>query len=142
MFFYGVDNAKRSKNAIMNGNIIAVNASADYLEFSSKMDWDEIEDESDLMDEAEDNINAAPEFNLSKDWAKYYTSRSVIDRNAAEADVKVVKSWQNDVRSMFGMNLQGTDLKADSATWLPRMDLEDVMTLAKTYEGAAGVTKP
>jgi len=139
---YGVDNAKRSKNAIMNGNIIAVNASADYLEFSSKMDWDEIEDESDLMDEAEDNINTAPEFNLSKDWAKYYTSRSVIDRNAAEADVKVVKSWQNDVRSMFGMNLQGTDLKADSATWLPRMDLEDVMTLAKTYEGAAGVTKP
>ena len=56
--------------------------------------------------------------------------------------MKVVKSWQNDVRSMFGMNLQGTDLKVDSATWLPRMSLDDAMSLAKTYDGGAGVTKP
>lgn len=139
---FGVDNTKRSKNVIMNGNIISTNANADYVEFSSKMDWDEIEDESDLMDEAEDNMNAAPAFKVSDDWAKYYTARSVIDRNAAEADVKVAKTWQNDVRSMFGLNLQGSDLNVDSATWLPRMSLEDAMSLAKTYEGGAGVTKP
>lgn len=139
---FGVDNAKRSKNAIMNGNIIATNANADYLEFSSKMDFDEIEDESDLMDEAEDNLDTAPTFEFSGDWAKYYTARSVIDRNAAEADVKVAKTWQNDVRSMFGMNLQGSDLNVDSATWLPRMSLADAMSTAKTYDGGAGVTPP
>lgn len=139
---FGVDNAKRSKNIVMNDNIISTNGNADYLEFSSKMDYDEIEDESDLMDEASDNLNTAPKFELSSEWAKYYTARSVIDRNAAEADVKVAKSWQNDVRSMFGMNLQGSDLKVNSATWLPRMSLEDAMSLAKTYDGGAGVTRP
>lgn len=139
---FGVDNAKRSKNAIMNGNIISTNANADYLEFSSKMDFDEIEDESDLMDEAEDNLDTAPTFKFSGDWVKYYLSRSVIDRNAAEADVKVAKSWQNDVRSMFGLNLQGSDLNVDSATWLPRMSLSDAMSAAKTYDGGAGVKAP
>jgi len=139
---FGVDNTKRSKNLVFNENIIAKNANADFVEFNLKINYDDIEDEADLVDEASDNINTAPAFKVSEKWGAYYTSRSIIDRNAAEADVKAVDSWANDVRGFFGWNLQGTDLKIDSAVWLPRMSLEDAMGAALLYADTAGVRTP
>ena len=112
------------------------------VEFDIEMAFDEFEDEADLVDEASDNSDAAPTFDVSEGWGSYYASRNVIDRNAAEAEVKVVKHWANDVRSMFGWNLIGTDIDADSPVWLPRMSMEDVMATAKFYDDLAGVKKP
>ena len=139
---YGVDNTKRSKGLVLNENIIARNAKADMVEFNLEMDYEAIEDEADLLDEARDNSDAAPTFEVSEDWGRYYASRNVIDRNAAEEEVKVVKHWANDVRSMFGWNLIGTDIDADSPIWLPRMSLEDAMATAKYYDDMAGVKQP
>jgi len=138
---FGVDNTKRSKNLIMNENIIAKNLNADYVEFDMKIGFDDIEDEADLVDEASDYSNADPAFAVSKEWGAFYTSRNIIDRNAAEADVKVVDHWTNDVRSLFGWNLIGTDLDVDSAVWLPRLSLDDAVAAA-IKEGDAGVNKP
>ena len=139
---YGVDNTKRSKGLVFNENMIAKNAKADFVEFDIEMAYDDIEDEADLVDEASDNIDKAPAFKVSEQWGAYYTSRNIIDRNAAEADVKVVDSWANDVRGLFGWNLQGTDLDVDSAVWLPRLSLEDAMAAALYYENTAGVKTP
>jgi len=139
---FGVDNTKRSKDLVFNENIIAKNAKADFVEFDIEMAYDDIEDEADLVDEASDNIDKAPAFKVSEQWGAYYTSRTIIDRNAAEADVKVVDSWTNDVRGLFGWNLQGTDLDVDSAVWLPRLKLEDAMASALYYENMAGVKTP
>ncbi len=139
---YGVDNTKRSKGLVLNENIIARNAKADFVEFDIEIALEDIEDEADLVDEASDNSDAAPTFKISKDWGAFYASRNVIDRNAAEAEVKVVEHWANDVRSMFGWNLIGTDLNVDSPVWLPRMSLEDAMATAKYYEDMAGVKQP
>lgn len=139
---YGVDNTKRSKGLVLNENIIARNAKADMVEFDLEMDYDAIEDEADLVDEASDNLDTAPIFEVSETWGRNYASRNVIDRNAAEEEVKVVKHWANDVRSMFGWNLIGTDIDADSPVWLPRMSLEDAMATAKYYEDIAGVKQP
>jgi len=139
---FGIDNTKRSKGLVINENIITRNAKADMVEFDIEMAFDEFEDEADLVDEAEDNSDATPTFEVSGDWGKYYASRNVIDRNAAEAEVKVVKSWANDVRSMFGWNLIGTDLDVDSPVWLPRLSLDDAMATAKFYDDLAGVKQP
>ena len=139
---YGVDNTKRSKGLVLNENIISRNAKADMVEFDLEMDYDAIEDEADLVDEASDNSDTAPTFDLSEAWGRYYASRNVIDRNAAEAEVKVVKHWANDVRSLFGWNLIGTSIDADSPVWLPRMSLEDAMATAKYYDDMAGVKQP
>ena len=139
---YGVDNTKRSKGLVLNENIISRNAKADMVEFDLEMDYDAIEDEADLVDEASDNSDTAPTFDLSEAWGRYYASRNVIDRNAAEAEVKVVKHWANDVRSLFGWNLTGTTIDADSPVWLPRMSLEDAMATAKYYDDMAGVKQP
>ena len=139
---FGIDNTKRAKDLVINENIITRNAKADMVEFDIEMAFDEFEDEADLVDEASDNSDAAPTFDVSEGWGSYYASRNVIDRNAAEAEVKVVKHWANDVRSMFGWNLIGTDIDADSPVWLPRMSMEDVMATAKFYDDLAGVKKP
>jgi len=133
---YGVDNTKRAKGLVLNNSIIAKNAKSDFIEFDLEIDFDDIEDEADLVDEASDNSDVPPTFEISPEWGSYYGSRSIIDRNVAEADVKVIDSWANDVRGFFGWNLQGTDIDADSATWLPRMSLDDAMTTARTLAKA------
>lgn len=138
---YGVDNTKRSKGLVLNNNIIAQNAKADFVEFDIEIGLDDIEDEADLVDEASDNIGTAPQFKGSETWGDFYASRNVIDRNAAEADVKAVKGWQNDVRSMFGLNLKGTNLDIESPVWLPRMTLKEAISAAQFYEDHAGVLK-
>jgi hypothetical protein len=139
---YGVDNAKRAAAVEMIGNLIFANAVADYLEFDLKMGLDEIEDESDLMDDASDNSAEIQVFEVSQGWAAKYAARQIIDRNAAEADVEAVDAWYNDLRSILGMNLVGTDLDVDSAVWLPRMSLEDVFQIARLYSGQYGVNSP
>ena len=139
---FGIDNTKRAPGLVINNNIIAANANADMVEFDIKMDYDELEDEADLVDEASDNTNAAPGFELSEDWGAFYVSRNVIDRNAAEEDVEAVDAWYNDVRSFFGWNTIGTDLDVDSPVWLPRLALEDVFNIALMFDGQYGVMQP
>ncbi len=139
---YGVDNAKRSPDLVLNNNIIAANANADYIEFDMKMNYDEVEDESDLIWEASDNTNMTPSFAISEDWGAFYVSRNVIDRNAAEEEVQAVDAWYNDVRSFFGWNTLAEDLNVDSPVWLPRMSLDDVFKIALLYEDQYGVYQP
>lgn len=139
---FGVDNTKRSKDFVLNNSIVAANANADYVEFDIEMDFDELEDESELAWEASDLVGTAPQFNVSEQWGTYYVSRNVIDRNEAEEDVQAVDSWSNDVRAFFGWNTIGTDLDVDSPVWLPRMSLEDAMNAALMFDGEYGVFTP
>lgn len=126
--YYGVDNSKQAKEFTLNNNLFVVNLRADYIEFDTKMDVDEIEDESDRLDEAEGNVatdKLRPK--VSQEWAAKYLSRQVVDRNAKEADVKVVQSGANELRSILGLPLQGTSVGEYSDAWLPRISLDDAL---------------
>ena len=138
---YGVDNSKRAPELILNNNIIAANANADYMEFDIKMRLIDIEDEGEFIRDARGNSNAAVSFDVNPQWGNYYASRNVIDRNAAEAEVRAVDAWYNDVRSFFGWNVIGTDLDVDSDIWLPRLSLDDALNIAVMVDGK-GVTVP
>lgn len=131
--YYAYDNALRSKDVIFNDNHLFASAIADYVEFDTRIPFDKIEDESDLLEEAEDNINTLATVPISPEWTKLWLARTVIDRNAAEADVKAVDSWQNSVRGMLGLNLKGTDLKVDSEVWLPRLQPDDALKCAGAF---------
>jgi len=125
---YGVDNSKQAKKFTLNNNLFVTNFRADYLEFDTKMDVDEIEDEADKLDEAEGNV-ATDKLHpkVSKPWATKCLSRQVVDRNTKEDDVKVVKSATNELRSILGLPLQGTSLGEYSDAWLPRILIDDVL---------------
>ncbi len=139
---FGIDNTKRAPDVVLNNNVIASNGNADMVEFDLKMDYDEIEDESELIWEASGNIGEAIAFEIDEQWGIYYVSRNVIDRNAAEEDVQATESWYNDVRSFFGLNTLAPDLDVDSPVWLPRMQLDDVWNIALMYDGQYGVSTP
>lgn len=135
---YGVDNIKRSPGLILNNNIIGGNAKADFVEFDLETSVEYIEDEADLVDEAAGNQSGVPRIQIPENWFTLYAARNIIDRNAAEADVRAVESWQNDVRGFFGWNLQAADLELDSPVWLPRLALEDAVQAALS----TGMSKP
>ncbi len=140
--YYAIDNAKRSQGIIMTHNLMFGNAIADYLEFDTKMDLEDIVDWSDLVDDVSGNRKELVQLNVSEDWVAKYMARAVIDRNAAEEDVQAVDSWQNDVRSIFGLNLVGNDLSVDSAVWLPRISIDDVLAVAGPYLDQYGASIP
>ncbi len=141
--YYGVDNAKRAQGVILNTNALAGNLVADYLEFDTKMNLDVLEDEAENLDEAEENVAAEFQIPVPAEWTARYAARVVIDRNAAEADVEVIDNWENSVRSILGLNLQGTNLTVDSDVWLPRLALEDALAAGSSkYAGLYGCRSP
>ena len=141
--YYGVDNSKICKELILNHNLFVTNLRADYIEFDTKMNVDELEDESD-MEEAEGNI-ATDELRpkISREWAEKYMARNIVDRAAAEEDVKVIQSGANELRSILGLPLQGTSLGEYSEVWLPRISLEDALVCgSQKVLGEYGCQKP
>jgi hypothetical protein len=139
---YGIDNAKRAADLVITENAIVGNALADYLEFDTKIDLEDLEDWAEYVADGRGNVRLELDYDLSEAWGAAYASRTVIDRNAAEEDVRAVDAWTSDVRSFFGWNLVGTDLDTDSAVWLPRMSLEDAFMVARRFEGRYGAEAP
>jgi len=126
--FYGVDNSKQAKQFILNNNLFVSNLRADYIEFDTKMNVDELADESDKLDEAEGNL-ATDELRpkISQEWAAKHLSRTIIDRNAREADIEAVESGANELRSILGLPLKAGDVGEYTDAWLPRISIEDAL---------------
>jgi hypothetical protein len=72
-------------------------------------------------------------------WAQAWLARNVIDRNVAEAKVKVANTGANQVRSILGLPVQGETMKLDSDVWLPRLQLQDALAAAIRYHDAGPV---
>ncbi|MEM7165767.1 MAG: hypothetical protein AAF581_09900, partial [Planctomycetota bacterium] len=125
--YYGVDNASRSKEVILNNNLFVTNLRGDYLEFDTIIGVADLEDEAELLDEAEGNDVAEIRPRVSKEWAKKYMARNIVDRAAAEADVKVVESGVNQLRRILGLPVQGTSVGEYTGVWLPRISLADAL---------------
>lgn len=138
--FHGVNNAKRSKDMVLNENLFMGNMAADYLEFDTRIALEDLEDEAELLDEAEGNVTKLIKLPVSQQWATLYNARNVIDRAAAEAQVQPKTDALNAIRAMLGLNVEGTDLKVDSDVWLPRMSIEDAIKLTGIF-GAHGTRR-
>ena len=62
--------------------------------------------------------------------------------NAAEVDVKVGATGANALRSMLGLNLQGSDLKIDSEVWLPLITPDDALKAGMAQYDGRGCKNP
>lgn len=131
---------------LLKDNIIAGNLQADLWETATdaKIGIDVLEDENETLDPASaGNVGTKLPVAVAKEWAAAYAGRTVIDRNAAEADVKAEATRMNEWRSVFGLPLQAADMKLDSEVWLPVMKLEDALKTGEAkYEGKYGCAKP
>ena len=139
----GVHNAAKS-SALLQNNIILGNVVADYLEFDTKIGLADIEDEAEHLHEDSEN-NAAEKISVrvSGDWAKLYGARVLIDRNAAEADVKVQQTRANEIRSILGLPLIADDLQVpESPAWLNRISVDDAVKAGSEPYNAKGSSTP
>ena len=139
---FGIDNARRASDLVLHDNVFVANAQGDYQEFDTVIGLDDIADWALEVYDAWGNTRYDLAYDISPAWGALYGARTLIDRNAAEAEVAVVESWANTVRGFFGWNLQGTDLDVDSDVWLPRMPLADAFAVAIGFEGRYGPVAP
>jgi hypothetical protein len=113
-------------------NCVTANLKGDLLEFDTVIAVDAWEDDTEVISEdSVDNVGGEVKVPVSAEWSEKYFKRAVIDRNAAEADVKAKDSKMNALRGMLGLPKQAPTLKLDSDVWLPLMSLEDAMTCSK-----------
>ncbi len=141
---YGIHNAAKG-NITLIENVIVGNIAADYLEFDTKMALEDIEDEADLLgDDTEGNVQIKLPVPVGQEWLQLWGGRVLIDRNAAEADIKAQKSAVNDIRSMLGLPLQAGTVKGqESPVWLHRMTIDDAIAAgSKKYGGKYGSSMP
>jgi hypothetical protein len=131
--FYGIDNAANAKGIVLRDNLFFGNVVADYLEFNTKMKVGALADEARGLADAKGNLAQQANLKVSQRWASAYMARNVIDRNIAEAKVSAPNTGANQLRSILGLNVQGGSLGVDSEVWLPRMSLEDAMSVIGRY---------
>ncbi len=126
------------------GNIILGNVGTDYYEANGdqKIALADLEDEAEwLGDKTAGNGNPKIDVKVSQAFKQKYAGRTLIDRNAAEADIKAEKTNANALRSILGLNTQAKGIDADSAIWLPMIELKDALQAGVKYKGI-GASKP
>lgn len=140
---FGVHNAAKSM-LLMRDNLIVGNVMADYLEFDTKINLDEIEDEAEFIHEdSENNVKAEFKVPVNDDWAKSYAGRVLVDRNAVEADIKVQMTAANEIRSILGLPLQAGEIDVETGdVWLNRISLDDAIQCGVKQLAGHGCSKP
>ncbi len=134
----------RSTTILLQNNVMTGNVDTAYLEFNTKIELDEIEDEPDFIHEdSEGNAARALAIPISKKWLRLYGSRVLVDRNKAEANISASATRANAIRSMLGMNLRaGKVAFPKSPVWLPRLSVAEAIAAgSKRYHGV-GCQKP
>ncbi len=141
---FGVHNAAKASIELVD-NLIVAHVEADYLEFDTRIQLDDIEDEAEhLGDDSEGNIAETITVPVSMEWARLYGSRVLVDRNAMEADIKVQQTRANELRSMLGLPLQaGTVAAIETPVWLHRLSIDDAIAAGSAqYLGQYGSSLP
>ncbi len=140
----GIYNAAKT-NILLQNNMILGNVEMDYLEFDTRIDLDDIEDEADFIHEdSEGNVAGELKIPISADWLKLYGGRILVDRNAREADIKVQATRANELRRILGLPVQaGAVAEPEKPTWLPALSLDDAIKAGSAkYNASFGSSFP
>ncbi len=141
---FGINNVSKATSFSIVNNLITANRKADYKEWNTTMNIDDIEDEAEFLeDDTEENIGDKISIPVPSEWSVMYAKRKVISRASIAGSVKANNSGINDVRSMLGLPLEAGDIKDDTNIWLNRIDLEGAMAAGmKPYKEKYGCKKP
>jgi hypothetical protein len=140
----GVNNIKKTKGLTLKDNLLFGNLQCDYLEFNTKLDAGKIDDDAEVLSrESGGNVSEKIALEMDSQWAERYAARNVIDRKAAEADVKAADTRMNEWRSILGLPLKAADLSVDSDVWLHKLSLENALKIGgKKLNGKFGCQIP
>lgn len=110
----------------LTNNLFTGNSKYDYNERGAAMRVDAILDEAMYVDPMSDgNETALIKIPIAERWAKLYANRVEISREQVDAAVTVSNSGANQLRSMLGLNLQGSSVEMDADIFLPLLKIEE-----------------
>ncbi len=110
----------------LNNNLFTGNSKYDFKEINSKMRAEDILDESEKLNpNSIGNESILIKIPVAERWAQIYASRIEISRAEVDAAVSVSNSGANQLRSMLGLNLQGSTVKMDAEVFLPLLTIEE-----------------
>ncbi|MEM6342396.1 MAG: right-handed parallel beta-helix repeat-containing protein [Bacteroidota bacterium] len=141
--FGGVNNVKKALELQLNHNVFFGHTRFDYREFNTDLPLEELEDYAEYLNpKSQGNRQAKIQLPLDQSWAKLYFGRNKMTREQLDASVSVASTDANALRSMLGLNLQGSSNLPTVEIWLPRLALADALKLGlESYDGA-GCQKP
>jgi hypothetical protein len=143
--FFAIDNGFKSKDILLVENLITGARSADFLDFSTKMQVKNMEDEAEnLHADSKGNVTDAIKIPISQSFALLYGSRVIVDRAKAEANVSASNSNANALRGMLGLPLQAGDVKwPETPVFLNAISVEDAIAAGSNkYKEKYGCSKP
>ncbi|MCF6169151.1 hypothetical protein [Lutibacter sp.] len=128
VFGFGHMGGVYSKGAdlTLNNNLFTGNSKYDYKEINNKMRVADILDESETLNPYSDgNESLLIKIPIAERWANIYANRAELSRADVDAAVSVSNSGANQLRSMLGLNLQGSTVKMDAEIFLPLLTIEE-----------------
>ncbi len=133
---------KGAKLKMMN-NLFTGNAKYDYKEINDKMAAEDMIDEATLVHEESDgNQGLLISIPVGENWAKIYAGRDIVTREQVDAAVSVPNSGANQLRSIFGLNQQGGDVKMDAEVFLPLITIEEALPAGRYAWNGMGCNIP
>ncbi|WP_299764268.1 hypothetical protein [uncultured Dokdonia sp.] len=118
---------KGAKLTMMN-NLFTGNSKYDYREVNDKMAVADIVDEAmHLGPESDGNQGLLIQIAVAERWAEIYAGRQEVSRAAVDAAVTVPNTGANQLRSIFGLNLQGGAVAMDAEVFLPLITVEEAL---------------
>jgi len=118
---------KGAKLKLIN-NLFTGNSKYDYKEINDKMAVADILDEAMHLDPMSDgNKGLLIKIPVAERWAEIYANRTELSRAEVDAAVTVPNTGANQLRSIFGLNLQGTGVAMDAEIFLPLITVEEAL---------------
>lgn len=127
----------------LNNNLFTGNAKYDYIEKGAAMRVDAILDEAMLIDfNSDGNETQLIEIPMAERWANIYANRVELTRESVDAAVTVSNSGANQLRSMLGLNVQGSSVEMDAEIHLPHLKLEEALPVGQNPWNGKGCFNP
>ena len=127
----------------LNNNLFTGNAKYDYIEKGAAMRVDAILDEAMLIDfNSDGNETQLIEIPMAERWANIYANRVELTRESVDAAVTVSNSGANQLRSMLGLNVQGSTVEIDAEIHLPHLKLEEALPIGQNPWNGKGCVIP
>lgn len=112
----------------MKNNLFTGNGKYDYREINDKMAVADILDEAMYLDPMSDgNQGLLIKIPVAERWAEIYADRQEISREEVDAAVTVPNTGANQLRSIFGLNLQGSGVAMDAEIFLPLITIDEAL---------------
>ncbi|HIP48149.1 MAG TPA: right-handed parallel beta-helix repeat-containing protein [Lutibacter sp.] len=128
---------------VLSSNLFTGNSKYDYKEVNAMMAAEDILDESTKVDfNSLDNEAASIKIPVAERWAKIYAGRDIVSRADVDAAVSVANTGANQLRSIFGLNLQGSTVKMDAEIFLPLVTVDEALPAGQFPWNGKGCTIP